>query len=161
VVFNNAFDVIPQVPGQYINTVPDEPYHEPVLITLDLVLSEAQNPNSFNYLPPYNPFIYRVNNRGLEIHLADYPPTGSMNTALFNTVNDTSNPALGRYFKSIENLPWALHIAEEFDHQIERSQITRAYNYFKDWAQSSGTSYPDWYQDLPGYRNEEYIYHTP
>jgi len=160
-VFNNAFDVIPQVPGQFINTVVGQPYHSPVLITLDMVLSQAQNPDAFNYVAPYNPFIFRTDNRGLEVHLADYTPTEAANLAMLGTVNDTSNPASGRYYKSIENLPWALHIADDFDHPIERAQITHAYVYFKNWAQSSGASYPNWYQDNPGYRNNEYIYQIP
>jgi len=160
-VFNNAFDLIPQVPGQFINTVEGQQYHTPVLITLNMTLNTPQDPSTFNYLPPYNPFIFRSDNPGLEIHLADYPPTALMNMSMLGTSNDTSNPATGRYFKSAENLPWAIHIAAEFEHPVERAQITRAYNKFKHWAQSSGTSYPDWYMPKPGFRNAEFIYQTP
>ncbi len=160
-VFNNAFDVIPQVAGQFINTVPGQPYHNPVIITLDVTLNVAQSPANFEFLPPYNPFIFRTDNRGLEIHLPDYPPTFAVNAALLGSVNDTSNSATGRFYKSQENLPWALNIAEEFDHPVERAQITRAYVYFKHWAQSSGTSYPNWYVPASGFRNIEYIYQAP
>ena len=109
----------------------------------------------------FNPFIViadTVTERGREVHLPNYPPTALANLALFGTGDDDSNPAMGRYYKSAINLPWALDIADVFDYPIEKSSIMDAYNYFAPWAQSSGVQYPNWYMDLPGHRNAEKIY---
>ncbi len=109
----------------------------------------------------FNPFIVigsEPADRGREVHLANYPPTALANSSLFGTGDDDSNPSAGRYYKSASNLIWALDIAGEFDYPIEKASIMDAYNYFAPWAQSSGVNHPDWYLDLPGYRNAAKIY---
>jgi LruC domain-containing protein len=82
-----------------------------------------------------------------------------MNTELFGTGDDASQS--GSWYKTAENLPWAVNIPESWDYPVEKAQITRAYLKFKHWAQSSGASYPDWYRNLPGYTNQDFIYQTP
>jgi len=84
-----------------------------------------------------------------------------MNTALLNTGDDASNPALGIYFRTTNYLPWAILIAEGCVYAIEGKEISDAFNYFVEWAQSDGAQKQDWYLDLPGYQNEELIYHVP
>lgn len=157
-VFNNTFDLIPQVPGHFINTEIGQPYHTPVEVTTNITLTNALDPNLFNHSAPYNPFIFVRGVRSHEVHLKDYAPTSQMDMALFGTGNDNSNPATGRYFVSKDNLPWAFNIAAEFDYPTERTMITHAYYKFAPWAQSSGNSYPDWYMNNPGYRDAQYIY---
>lgn len=160
-IFNNAFDLIPEQSNAFINTEVGSPWIEPVNISLTFNLNTPVAMSSLSLQPPYNPFIYVNNTRSHEIHLPGYPPTSRMNSALFGTGDDDSQPSQNRYYKTSNNLPWAVNIASSWDYPVERTQVTRGYLKFKDWAQSSGQSYPDWYIDNPGFRDELYIYQTP
>lgn len=159
--FNSTFDLIPQQGSSFINTETDKPYYEPVEFGVTFTLNTPIAINSVDPAPPYNPFIYVDNVRSHEVHLPGYAPTSRMNMSLFGTSDDNSIPAQNRWYKTSNNLPWAVNIASKWDYPIEKAQITRAYNKFQNWAQSSGSSYPDWYLNLGGYRNNEYIYQTP
>ncbi|HHI87924.1 MAG TPA: LruC domain-containing protein, partial [Candidatus Cloacimonetes bacterium] len=110
--------------------------------------------------PPYNPFIYVNNNRQKEIHLPDYAPTSKMaGTPYWGTADDDSDPGTDRYFKTSNNLPWAIHIAQLWDYPIELKQITWAYLKFAAWAESGGTVHTDWYDSsVPGNVNIDNIY---
>ena len=66
---------------------------------------------------------------------------------------------LGRYYKTSNNLPWALNIPVDFDYPWEKACVIDAYTYFAAWAQSDGLLHADWYKNLPGYRNSAYIWH--
>jgi len=155
--FNSAFDMIPQQANNFINTEMGQPYFTPVAFEASFKLSTPQLPTTFDYQPPYNPFIYKSDARGHEIHLAGYTPTSKMDTSLFGTMDDATVPNL-RYFKTINNLPWAVNVAAKWDYPIERAQVTRAYTKFKNWAQSNGASFPDWYLNKTNYRDENFIY---
>ncbi|MDZ4121440.1 MAG: LruC domain-containing protein [Candidatus Cloacimonadaceae bacterium] len=159
--FNSSFDLIPQQANSFINTEIDKPYYQPVAFSATFWVNNPVPIANVSPTPPYNPFIFVDGVRSHEVHLSGFAPTHKMNTALFGTGDDNSIPAQNRYYKTSNNLPWAVNIAASWDYPIEKAQITRAFNKFKDWAQSSGNSYPDWYLNLPGYRNNEYIYQTP
>ena len=51
-----------------------------------------------------------------------------------------------------------MSLSETFDYPIEKQVVLGAHLHFAEWAESSGTSYPDWYKDLSGYRNASVIY---
>jgi LruC domain-containing protein len=85
------------------------------------------------------------------------PPTSLMNTDLFGTEDDTSDPANGRYYKNSTNLPWGIDIIHDFIYLVEKQAIINGYNRFAEWAESGGTEYPDWYKDQDGYRNHQYL----
>lgn len=157
-MFNSAFDLIPQRES-FINTEINQPYIEPVDFSVSFKLQNPINIVNANPAPPYNPFIFADRVRSHEIHLPGYSPTLLMNMDLFNTGNDAS--VSNNWFKTAENLPWAVNIPASWDYPVENAQITRAYLKFKHWAQSSGSSYPDWYLNNPGYRNSDFIYTTP
>lgn len=108
--------------------------------------------------PPYNPFLIVNSERGKEIHLPDYPPTDLADPSLFGTSDDASDPGLGRYYRSSNNLPWMLNLASGFDHPIEKTPIQHGYLKFIEWAMSGGRQYGDWQMDLDGYRNPQNIY---
>ncbi|MEO1486415.1 MAG: DUF4842 domain-containing protein, partial [Bacteroidota bacterium] len=57
-------------------------------------------------------------------------------------------------FQTDTGLPWAINIVHNFKPPKENVPVNRAYNFFNVWASSGGTSYPDWYKDSSGYRNE-------
>jgi len=166
ILFEDAFDIMQEPPdtSTWINTVEGEPYVTPVELeftyTLGTPLSIAGWPATD--LPPYNPFIYIENDRQKEIHLADYAPTSKMaGTPYWGTGDDDSDPNTDRYFKTSNNLPWAINIAQSWNYPIELKQITWAYLFFADWAESGGTLHTDWYDSsVPENVNADNIY-TP
>lgn len=154
--FNSAFDLIPQQPDAFINTEISETHHLPVQFSVSFMLNSPINIVNIDPDPPYNPFIFVDRTRSHEIHLPGFQPTTRMNMELFNTGNDASTE--GNWYKSTDNLPWAVNIPESWDYPIEKAQITQAYTKFKHWAQSSGASYPDWYKAISDFRNYDFIY---
>lgn len=166
IVFDNAYRIM-QHPGIGIgvNTEHIAPFITPDTIVMQIAFMEngvpaPGGPVTFSELDigNFNPFIVVNQDRGKEVHLPDYPPTDLIDEGYFGTINDDSNPAEGRYYKTVNNLPWAIHIPESFEHPIEKQDIIGAYLKFAEWAESDGVLYPDWYQDEPGYRNENLIY---
>ncbi|NPD46280.1 MULTISPECIES: LruC domain-containing protein [unclassified Lentimicrobium] len=160
VFFDNGFDLLPHPGGGTgVNTRPGSIYVEPQQI--DFLISFAYPISDINLgQTPFNPFIFINGDRSREVHLKNNKPTDLANLSLFGTGQDESVPSAGYYYKSFNNLPWAIDISSGFDYPIEKSAIIDAYNYFGDWAESDGANYPDWYSDGAGYRNTNVIY-TP
>ncbi|MDX5321135.1 MAG: LruC domain-containing protein, partial [Bacteroidota bacterium] len=105
-----------------------------------------------------NPFIFVNGQRGVEVHLPDMVPTDKATTSLLGTKNDSSNPSQGRYYKTANNLPFVIEVPMTFAYPAEKESISDAYNYFINWAVSSGVNYTNWYEDINGYRNANKIY---
>jgi LruC domain-containing protein len=117
------------------------------------VVTLAQLPFSiFNY------YIFINKIRSKEVHLPNRVPTTLAGTDLFGTNDDNSNPVEGRYYKTANNLPWAIDIIQGFQYTIEKASIDQGYLHFTEWATSAGVQYPDWFLNLPGYRVAEKIY---
>ncbi|MCF8302188.1 MAG: DUF4842 domain-containing protein [Bacteroidales bacterium] len=93
-----------------------------------------------------------------EVHLPDYESTNLVDESYFGTLGDDSQPGIGRYYKTENNLPWGLNIYHTFDYTKERAQIIRGHLHFAEWAQSGGTQYQDWYLDKADYRDNDHIY---
>ncbi len=158
VYIDNTLDLIQPNGNTFINTEKNVPFIGTVKFALDIKLSTPENISNWQWNVPFNPFIYVDRERTHEVHLSDFPPTATANQALFGTNDDSSVISQNRYYKSVENHPWALNIADSWDYPYERNKVTGAYLMFKEWAESSGTLYQDWYKNLPGYRNPERIY---
>jgi LruC domain-containing protein len=166
IVFDDTYRIMPTAGGGTgANTNLAYGYTEPVTVVVNIILAD----NAITYdelnIGSFNPFIIvgtKVNGapgpRGREIHLPNYEPSDLFDTNYFGQSNDDSSPAEGRYFISTNNLPSAINIAEKFDWVTESQDITKAYNVFTDWAQSSGTINTDWYKNEIGYRNISLIY---
>lgn len=120
------------------------------------VLIKFLNPVSPNVVgaPPFNPFIFVNGDRGREVHMPNYVPTDLANAAFFGTEDDTGNPETGRYYKTSNNLPWAIQISHEFRYPLEGIPINEGYLKFNEWAESGGALFKDWYTDVEGYRND-------
>ena len=161
IITDDAFDLLPY-PGQGLgcNTTPGMPYVTPdtvrlhVTLTSPLTLAQAGS-------APYNPFIFINQTRSRECHLPDFAPTSLADLTLFGTGEDNSNPAIGRYYKTSNNLPWLFDIPSPYDYPIEKTAINFAYLHFADWALSNGSSYANWYTTAAGNRNNALIYHKP
>jgi LruC domain-containing protein len=149
--------------GRLVNTEETGTITAPKRRDLTIRFTEPQNLNILGQ-PPYNPFIitniYKAlastcdcQDRGVEVHLPNHPPTDLANPTLFNTGHDKSNLKLGKSYLTTNNIPWAIHIPASFDYPKERVQVTYGHNYFADWATSGGSKSPDWFMNKTGYRN--------
>lgn len=166
IVFDDARRIMPQTtPGVGVNTQLDYDFIDPVTIVVNITFANNAVTYSELNIGDFNPFLVvqsdnPTGGRGLEIHLPYYEPSDLFDESYFGQLNDDSDPSVGRYFVTENNLPWAINIAHEFDWVIEFQDITGAYNFFAEWAQSGGINYPNWYLTNSGYRNNAMIYPT-
>ncbi len=158
IVFDNSYNVMPSLGGSGVNVIPGNQYVEPVNIRISMDFVDNVYSLEDLDIENFNPFLIVNRNRSHEIHLPDYPPTSLMNESLFGSSQDDSDPISGKYFKTANNVPWAIITPEPFNYPIEKHDITEAHLQFINWAQSSGTSYNDWFQNNTGYRNASVIY---
>jgi len=157
-LFDNAFTMIGSSGSSFVNTKQDVGYVEP---DTNQLYVGYNNPVNNAGLAPYNPFIVVDKTRGIEVHLAGQLPTQLADVSLFGTWADDSDVATGKYYQTVNNLPWALDLPVKFDYPVEQAQIIDAYNYFQNWGESGGTTNADWYEDNAGYRNNANIYLAP
>jgi len=161
IVFDNIKNILQSDAGFGANVVPGLPYIEPDTIKIALLLK----PNTYmlsDFQPEnFNPFLIVDMERGKEIHLPDYAPTSLVDRSYFGQMDDNSDPANGRYYKTETQLPWAINIIESFDYTNEHAQVTQGHLRFADWAESGGDLYPDWFKNKSGYRSAAHIYVVP
>ena len=160
IVSDNIDNVIHRVGGTYYNTEKNAFYgiSDTVKINLHFAVPQLQSAVG---APPYNPFLIKNMMRGVEVHLPDHSPTSLADQSLFGTGDDDSNPATGKYYKTKTNLPWGISVPQKFDYTWELIEIVYGHLKFGTWAESGGTSFPDWYKDLSGYRDATQIYLKP
>jgi len=154
--------------GIGVNTTENAPFVTPDTLTVQITFYKDGSfgpSGAVTYsdldIGNFNPFIIINQNRAREVHLADFEPTDLVDMDVFGTFNDNSIPASGRYYKSNLGLPWAINIPVVFDYPYEQKEVVRAYLKFAAWAESSGQSFPDWYLDEAGYRDDSLIYSAP
>ena len=151
IVFDNAWK------HGHGNTRSDQNFVIPDTITVDIALSSPIPADDFG-VAPFNPFIIVNMERGKEVHLPDYEPTDLANTDYFGQGFDDTQPANGKYYKTVENLPWAINFPSKFHYPIETISIDMGHLKFIPWVLSDGEDFKDWYKDLSGYRNNSNIY---
>ncbi len=134
-----------EAPGcAFFNTLPHCLNNDPAEIKLELSFQQALDPFQVGQ-PPYNPFLFRTDQRGMEVHLPNHLPTRKASTAHFGTRDDASDPARGQYYKTRDHLPWALNIPSAWEHPVEHQSISRTYLDFARWVESAGQSHNNWY----------------
>lgn len=155
IVSNSVHDLFDY--SGFVNTDEGNVQLDPAEVTLNTVFN---SPKSYAQLgnAPYNPFIIVSQDRGREVHLPGYAPTNLVNTEYFGSMDDNSNVTKGIYYTSKTDLPWAIHLPESFDYPKEKSDIRQGHLRFKEWAQSFGYTYMDWYRNQTGYRNTSKLY---
>jgi LruC domain-containing protein/uncharacterized repeat protein (TIGR01451 family) len=162
IVFDNAYNEMPPPGGSIgVNTTPGAIYVDPVTITVTITFPADTYTSSDLDIANFNPFLIVNQDRGIEVHLPDYSPTSLVDESYFGTADDDSNSSTSKYYKTANNLPWAINLYETFDYPVEKANITTAHLKFIDWATSGGTAYDDWYKDIDGYRNDGNIFVIP
>lgn len=151
IVFDNAWE------HGHGNTRLDQDFVVPDTITVDIHLTTPIPADAFG-MAPFNPFIIVNMERGKEVHLPDYQPTDLVDESYFGQSFDDTQPEIGKYYKTVENLPWAINFPSRFDYPIETVSIDLAHLKFIPWVLSDGEDYINWYKDEPGYRNSDNIY---
>lgn len=156
-VFDNAHLISPLPAPYFLNTQPEAPFVTPDTLNIRVNFNTGLNALLLG-TAPFNPFIMTNKQRGHEVHLPGMAATSKANTALFGTSSDGTNAITGNWYKTKNNLPFALHMVEPYDYPREGRAILYGYPRFADWAQSGGSLAKDWYLDIPGNRNSQHIY---
>ena len=159
IVFDNSMSELKH-PGSGIgvNTSKDANKVTPDTISIHITYTTNKYTLDDQAISKFNPFMIINQERGKEVHLVDYTPTNLVDKSYFGQYQDASDVDSGEYYRSINNLPWAININEKFDYPYEKVDILKAYLKMQQWATSKGTLYPDWYKNTGGYRNDTNIY---
>lgn len=157
IIFEDTYTVLPSPGGSFINTVPGNPYANPVTLSTTINFTSPLDQNLVG-LPPYDAFIFVNGDRSREVHLPGQDPTDLADPTLFNTADDVADPSSNYYYKTENGLPWAINIAEPFDYPIEFTPVSEAYLNFAPWAESGGTLSKDWFLNVPENRDDSKIY---
>lgn len=94
---------------------------------------------------PYDPFIFRTGQTGIEVHLPGNAPSSRADTSLFGTGDDGSTLGTTKTYMTANRLPWALHVPSEWAYPAEFVDTVRPFPSIVDWAASGGTVKTDWY----------------
>jgi LruC domain-containing protein len=141
--FDNAFDMLNRAGGP-VNTLPGVAKSQSVELSMQIVFNSPLDQSFFSNMI-FNPFLIANRNRGYEVHLPGYLPTDLADKSLFNTRQDNTIPAQNKYYKTKENMPFALNFVEKFDHPAEKVNVREAYLKYESWVKSSGSTFEDWY----------------
>ncbi|KZN28518.1 hypothetical protein N480_10520 [Pseudoalteromonas luteoviolacea S2607] len=126
----------------------------PFNITIPLSTSYSANVATTSKVDPFifavdgyyhGPFVDQNNGRGWEVHLKNHEPTEAFDNSYLDQADDRSST--NGYFQTSTGLPWALIINSEWDHPIERVDMSVAYPQFVDFAQSAGAQYTTWFEN--------------
>lgn len=165
--FDDAFKVL-KYPGGTggINTNPDAPRVEyDSMVVVVKFIDEGKE--AAGGKTPYkdfidgdrlNPYIVVNQDRKKEIHLVDMPPTSLASQEFFGKEEDASDAGKGLYYRSKNNLPWMISVAKSIPYPTEKTEFSKAFTHFVDWAASEGQKYEDWYLEEKGYREEKNLF---
>jgi len=97
------------------------------------------NENASDFIPEI--YLFRTNDRGLEVHQSGFPRTATANPDYFNTGDDAGD------YKTQSGLPWAMEIIIDGTYKcpVEKVEILQAYPLFENWATSNGANNTTWY----------------
>jgi LruC domain-containing protein len=160
-VFDDAYKLLPTQAGfSFVNVYEGSPNSGTDTTTIVVkFLSNGAAPSggtlsysAFN-TGLFNPYLIVGQDRGKEIHLADKVYTDKMNLTYLGKDQDRTNPSTGKYFKTADNLPWAINVDASIPFTKEKTDISEAYLKFIDWASSGGNSSVNWFLNLDGNRN--------
>lgn len=94
---------------------------------------------------PFDLFLFRADAAAHEVHRPRYCGTSTMDTSLFNTGIDASNPSAARCFIDHAGLPAMLHVPTTAAYALESTNVATLYPSIVPWANSGGTQNQSWY----------------
>jgi LruC domain-containing protein len=157
IAFDNAFKRMKPYSG-FVNTTQGSTIVAPAdTLNLQIVFSSPVNKSTLGNAP-FNPFSFKSDERGKEVHLPNMVPTSKADLSLFGTANDNSSVSKKVYYKTAKGLPWAIDFTSDFRYPAESQAIIDAYLKFSQWAESGGSNYSDWYLQKKDYTDETKIF---
>ena len=153
IIFDDAMKVLPSPGGSGTNTYPNNARVAPDTTVVTVNFTTASGQEVTMEMMQGNPYIIVDQDRGREVHLPGFAPSSKANANLFGTDQDDTQPSSGKYYKTENNLPWALIVDQSIPYPHSTNDFISAYLKFVDWVQSNGSQYSDWYEDKTGYRN--------
>lgn len=139
-IIDNARNQIKYANGyNFANTLPGSPKTLGDKINLKITFKSPVTDSA-----PFNPFLFNVNNRPLEIHFVNKRPSEMFDKKLFQSKDDRSVPQKSIYFQDSVGYPWAMLLGEDFEQPNERVSINQAYTNFSEWVVSNGSKLKDW-----------------
>lgn len=153
VVFDDATQVLPSPGGSGTNVYPQNARVAPDTTALTISFTTATGQTVSIADISINPYIIIDQVRGKEVHLPNSVPSSKAESSYFGQMQDDTKPAEGKYYKTANNLPWALNVTTSIPYSHSTNDFITAYLKFSDWAQSNGTLYTDWYLNNSGYRD--------
>jgi len=162
VVVSNIFKVLPPQGGgtggvNTISTAVRVP-NDTTRMTITLNTTGTTTTLSEVTLAKFNPYLIVNQTRGTEIHLADKLPSALVNASLLGTGDDNTSTVANRFYKTKNNLPWAIDVTSSIPYMKETIDFTSGYSKFIDWSSSNGATNTDWYLNLSNYRNTDNLY---
>jgi LruC domain-containing protein len=97
---------------------------------------------------PFDLFLFRTGDPGLEIHFPAYAGSSAMRVSLFDEPGDGS--VGGRNFLNDLLIPSALNLLSATHYPTEGTAISTVYDQIAPWASSGGSASSTWYQSVTG-----------
>jgi len=138
VIFDDVFAAQTAKGGSYYNNNGSGPSRQPDTFTFTVTF----NSNAGSQTLLSDIYIFRTQDRGLEVHLDGFSGTSEANPSYFNTGDDVNGS-----YETESGLPWALEVVtpdKSFEHPLEKVDILVAYPQFQAWAESSGAQNQNW-----------------
>jgi LruC domain-containing protein len=157
IIFDQARALFPGVGGSGINVNPEGPFVNAEKVTVTISFNTSKETAIEVKELKLNPYIIVNQNRDIEVHLPDYAPSNLANKKFFGTEKDNSNFEKGIYYKSANNLPFAIKVEGLVPHMIEKQDILTGYPKLADWAISEGKEYQNWYNASEGFRENKLL----
>lgn len=158
IVFDDAQKILPSPGGSGTNTIPANPRVAPDTTSVTVTFTTAAGQTTALADITFNPYIIIDQVRGKELHLPNYVPSSKVNTSFFGQMQDDTKTGEGKYYKTANNLPWALNVSTSIPYTHTTNDFVTAYLKFAEWAQSNGTVYTDWYLNTNGYRDASKLF---
>ena len=135
-----------------INTDPGLPHITSPTVQLNIQFATAVD---LTDLAPFDLFLARTGDNGHQIHVPQYSGTNLVDQSLFNTFDDNSSAATGRYYVNTQGVPFALSVPQVIQWPVEHTPIDLAYPDIVGYFASGGTQNTDWYLTNV---NQQYLY---
>jgi len=140
----------------FINT---DPALSPVACDTMRVEIRFDIPQVIEDEPSFDLFFTRDGQRDHQIHQSEYYGTDQMDTSLFGTGDDASDPPPAdggtEWFVNSDGVPWVVLVPDPVDHPdipgllaypAEGASFYDAFPEYLDFIQSDGTLFADWYE---------------
>ncbi|MFY8191374.1 MAG: DUF4842 domain-containing protein [Bacteroidia bacterium] len=70
--------------------------------------------------------------REKEVHLPNFAPSTKVNAVYFGQMQDDTKPAQAKYYKTVDNLPWALNVVKSIPYTHTTNDFVSAYLKFAE-----------------------------